>query len=260
MNVMQRFRAGDGAEITFFESGTGSPALVFVHGWQGDHTVWQPIIETLGDDFHTVAVDLRGSGASHNAGGPYDLERFAADLRGIIEARGPGPAVVIGHSMGGTIALRLAVDSPELTRGLVLVAPVPASGGGYSEKGAAYLRSTAGDTAMARKWLERTFYHPPASTVLDQLCAAAAATDRDVALESFASWAHADFAEATRAIKAPVLLLAPQHDIPDVYERKVAALLSNAQFTQVPACAHYAVLEKPQVIAAAIREFVGAGG
>ncbi len=157
--------------------------------------------------------------------------------------------------MGGTVALRLAVDAPDATRSLVLIAPVPASGGGYSAKGAAYLRATAGDPAAARSWLARTLANP-AGPALERLCAAAAQSERSVALQSFESWAYADFAEETRRIAAPALVIAPQHDAPEAVERKVAALLPDARCVVLPNCAHYAIVENPAGIAQLIREFV----
>lgn len=254
---MQHFRAADGAELAYEERGTGLPAMLFIHGWQADRSVWREVIEALGADVRTIAVDLRGGGESRNALGPFELERFAADVRDLMRSLGVGPVILVGHSMGGTVALRFALDAPELARGLVLVSPVPASGGGYSEKGEAYLRATAGDADVARKWLARTFAGTPDEAMLDRVCAAAGRADRDASLESFESWAHADFAEATRRITAPALVIAPQHDVPETYERKVAALLPNARYVVLPECGHYAILERPREIAELIREFRG---
>jgi 3-oxoadipate enol-lactonase len=251
-----RFRASDGAELAFVESGAGEPALLFVHGWQADNTVWREVIDALGPAVHTFAVDRRGNGESSASPGPYRLERYAEDLRDFVRARGLGPPVVVGHSMGATVALRFAVDTPQATRGLVLIAPVPASGGGYSEKGEAYLRATAGDRAAVRNWLARTFAAPPSDAVLERLCAAAAKTERGAALECFESWAHADFAGATKKIEAPALIIAPEHDAPEASQRKVAALLPNARCVVLPDAAHYAILEKPGEIARLIADFV----
>jgi 3-oxoadipate enol-lactonase len=135
-----------------------------------------------------------------------------------------------------------------------LIAPVPASGGGFSPKGEAYLRATAGDPAAVRGWLARTLAGPN-DAILDRLCAAAASTPRHNALESFESWANADFAEATRTIRAPVLVIAPAGDLPEAARDRVAALLPNARYVVVPECAHYAILEKPNEIAELIRSF-----
>ena len=252
---MHKFRAADGAELAYEESGAGLPAVIFVHGWQADRSVWREIVEALGDDVRSIAVDLRGGGESRAANRPFVLERFAADLRELVGSLQLGPVILAGHSMGGTVALRFALDAPELTRGLVLISPVPASGGGYSPKGETYLRATAGDADAARAWLARTFAGTPDEAMLDRVCAAAAHADREASLESFESWAHADFAEATCSITAPALVVAPQHDVPDVYERKVAALLPNARYTVLPECGHYAILERPREIAQLIRAF-----
>ncbi len=248
------FRANDGAELAFTERGSGEPVFILIHGWQADRTVWRDLAGALGADAHVLVPDARGSGQSQTAKGPFRLERFSADLRDLIGARGLGSVVLVGHSMGATVALRFGVDNPELVRALVLIAPVPASGGGYSPKGEAYLRSTAGDPAAQKSWLAHTFAQTPDETTLERLYAAAAKTQRDVALESFESWAHADFAEATRGINVPVLVIAPERDARDTRER-VADLLPNARYVLLPECAHYAILERPQAIAEMIRDF-----
>jgi pimeloyl-ACP methyl ester carboxylesterase len=253
---MLSFRAGDGAEIAYVQTGSGTPALVFAHGWQSDHSVWRDVIGALGPGMRSVAVDLRGAGASASAGGPHRLERYAADVRELSGALDIAPAVVIGHSMGATVALRLALDAPGAVRALVLVAPVPASGGDYSPKGEAFLRATPGDPAATRNWLARTLVPPADETMLERLCAAAARTPRDAALESFNSWAFADFAEATRSIDVPVLVVAPESDSPNVVQSMVAGLLPNARCVVLERAAHYAIVEQPLAIAELIREFV----
>src|ERR1700723_2725495 len=102
---MVRFRAGDGAEFAYLEQGSGDARLLFVHGWQADHTVWNDVISALRAGTRSVAVDLRGSGAGRDARGPYNLERFAADLGELVDALGIGPAVGVGRSMGATLPL-----------------------------------------------------------------------------------------------------------------------------------------------------------
>jgi pimeloyl-ACP methyl ester carboxylesterase len=253
---MQFFRASDGARIAFTEAGSGEVTLLFVHGWRADHTVWHDLIAALSPLMRTLAVDLRGSGGSHAAGGPYNLDRYAADLRELVDALALGRVVLVGHSMGATIALRFAVDDAAATRGLVLIAPVPAGGAGFSAKGAAYLRATVEDPAATKSWLSRTLAAQSDAATLDRLCRAAAATARDVALECFDSWAFADFAEQTTKISAPVLVIAPALDAPEVAERKVAALLPNARYIVLPDSAHYAVVERPEATAQLIRAFV----
>ncbi|HEY2473574.1 MAG TPA: alpha/beta hydrolase [Candidatus Cybelea sp.] len=248
--MVRRARSGRRA------SGTGcdEPELtvLFVHGWQADRSVWGGVIAALGPDVRCVDVDLRGTGELREVPGPYTIERFATDLREIVERLGDGPVIVVGHSMGAQIGMRLTIDAPELVRALVLIAPVPASGAGFSEKGAAYLRATVGNRDAARKWLARTFRNQPEAGEFERLCDAAARTAPDAALESFESWTNADFADETKAIRVPVVVIAPEHDDPEMYERKVAALLPNARFVVLRDAAHYAIMEKPEEIAEVI--------
>ncbi len=230
--------------------------VVFIHGWQGDRTVWDDVVAALGDDVLALTPDLPGSGDANAAFGPFTLERFAAHVREAIQELDAGPAFVVGHSMGATVALRLAVDAPAAVRGLVLITPVPASGAGFSPKGEAYLRATAGDAANAKRWLARTLCEPEDGANLERLCASAAKTPRAAALESFASWAHAGFAEETRAIAAPTLVIAAEHDSPETSTSNVAALIPNARCIVLPNAAHYAIVERPNEIASLIRGFV----
>jgi pimeloyl-ACP methyl ester carboxylesterase len=254
--MMQHFRAEDGAELAFAEAGSGDVTLLFVHGWRADHTVWRELTGALSPAMRTLTVDLRGSGGSRAAGGPYTLERYAADLRDLIEARTLGPVVMVGHSMGATIALRFAVTYPAATRGLVLIAPVPAGGAGFSPKGVAYLRAATEDPDATKSWLARTLVTQDDPALLERLCSAAATTTRDVALESFDPWAFADFAAETSSIVAPTLVIAPSLDGPEAAERRVAALLRDARYVVLPDSAHYAIVERPEAIAQLIRAFV----
>lgn len=124
----------DGGELTVGEwgRGVGGPLLLAVHGITSSHLAWSVVGERLGVDHRLVAVDLRGRGGSRDLPGPYGMARHAADLVAVIEAYGGGPAVVLGHSMGGFVAVELARSYPELVRRLVLVdggAPLPAPPG-----------------------------------------------------------------------------------------------------------------------------------
>jgi pimeloyl-ACP methyl ester carboxylesterase len=228
---------------------------VLVHGWQADRSVWNDVVAELESSTRTHAVDLRGSGAASASPGPYNLERYAADLRELIESLEFGPVIVVGHSMGATVALRLAVDAPEVVGGLVLIAPIPASGAGFSPKGEAYLRATAGDSVAARAWLARTLSDGCDPALLERLCAAAAKTPRNVALESFESWAHADFADKTKAIVVPTVVVAPENDQPEVSKLRVAGLIPGARHFVLPGASHYAIVEQPAAVARVIESF-----
>ncbi|MBV8197786.1 MAG: alpha/beta hydrolase [Candidatus Eremiobacteraeota bacterium] len=250
------FSARDGAELAFNDSAGGSPALLFVHGWQADRTIWDPIVAELHDRFRCVAPDLRGFGASSNAPGPYALEQYSQDLRALVESLRLERVVVVGHSMGGKVAVRFALDAPQLVERLVLIASVPLGPAGFSEKGVAYLRATAGNPQAVREWLTKTISAPPSADVLHRLCDIASGASATAVAESLDSWVLTDLSAEARRVTAPALVIGFEHDAPNRLQERVAALLPNARFDVVPDCAHYAVLEHPAPVAERIAAFI----
>jgi pimeloyl-ACP methyl ester carboxylesterase len=230
--------------------------VLFVHGWQGDRSVWDDVIAELGDRARAIAVDLPGSGASSRVAGPYDLERFAGELHRFVGTLGDASVVVVGHSMGAKVALRLAVDAPHAVRALILIAPVPAGPAGFSGAGQDYLRATAGDAAQLRAWLAKTVESPPDDATLDRLTAIASQSPPNAVLESLESWMRADLAEAARAIRVPTLVIAPEQDQPGKAKTRVADLIPGAHYAVLPGAAHYCIVEKPAGVAKMIREFI----
>lgn len=108
----------DGATLAAYEHGAGGPPFVFVHGLACDHTFWQPQFEDLSRDHRCVSLDLRGRGASSSEG-PYDTTRQADDVAAVILALRLGPSIIVGHSLGGLVALLLNDRHPELVLGIV---------------------------------------------------------------------------------------------------------------------------------------------
>ena len=255
---MRRFSARDGAGLAYSDSGGAGAALLFVHGWQGDRSIWDSIVVRLSDRFRCVAADLRGFGASSSAPGPYTLEQYSEDLCALVEFLELERVVVIGHSMGGKVAVRFAVDAPELVQALVLVAPVPLGPAGFSEKGVAYLRATAGNAPAAREWLIKTIMAPASADVLDRLCHVASSASPTAVVESLDSWVLTDLSHAAKGVTAPALVIGFEHDAPERVRDRAAALLPNARFEELPDCAHYAVLEQPSQVAEMIEAFIHA--
>jgi len=115
----------DGVRIAVTVSGAGPQHLVLVHGFRNAGAVWAPLMRRLPEHFTAVAPDLPGCGTSDR---PASWERctvgaYARDVVAIIEAHGLTRPVLIGHSLGGSIAIRVALDQADLLGGLVLIGP-----------------------------------------------------------------------------------------------------------------------------------------
>src|SRR5262245_47357715 len=113
-----------GIRIRVLEAGDErAPALVLVHGLFASHRSFEDIIEDLGERFHVIAPDLPGFGESEKpspARYAYGVEAHAESVADLIAAFGVGRASVLGHAMGGAVALTLAAEHPELVQRLVL--------------------------------------------------------------------------------------------------------------------------------------------
>lgn len=105
--------------------GGRGPAVLLLHGFSGRGADWGPFLPVLRRRATTVVVDLLGHGRSDAPSEPrrHALERQAADLAAILRRGRTTPATVVGYSFGARVALRLALDEPDVVRGLVLESP-----------------------------------------------------------------------------------------------------------------------------------------
>jgi pimeloyl-ACP methyl ester carboxylesterase len=114
----------DGGRLHVVERGTGRP-LVLLHGITLSALTWHYQLHDLADRYRVLAVDHRGHGTSSAGDGNWDLERLALDVRELLEHLALRDAVLVGHSMGGMVTLRFALDHAEAlsehVAGLVLM-------------------------------------------------------------------------------------------------------------------------------------------
>jgi pimeloyl-ACP methyl ester carboxylesterase len=105
----------------FEEAGAGGPPLLFVHGWACDHEFFAPQVQHFSPTHRTIAVDLRGHGASDKPEHPYTMAGFADDLVWLCGQIQVDQPVVIGHSMGAAVALLLAATYSGFASGIVMI-------------------------------------------------------------------------------------------------------------------------------------------
>jgi pimeloyl-ACP methyl ester carboxylesterase len=97
------------------------PVLVLIHGITSSSATWDPVIPALAEHAHVIAPDLLGHGDSDKPRGDYSLGAFASGLRDMLEHLGHERVTIVGHSLGGGVAMQLAYQHPEYCEQLVLV-------------------------------------------------------------------------------------------------------------------------------------------
>jgi len=112
-----------GVEIAYVDSGGVGPPLVFVHGLSSYLSFWEHQIAAFAGGYRVLALDLPGYGQSERVDAPCTPPWYAAVLADWMAAVGAPEAAVVGHSMGGQIALTLALEHPERVGALALSAP-----------------------------------------------------------------------------------------------------------------------------------------
>ncbi|HSO99001.1 MAG TPA: alpha/beta fold hydrolase [Solirubrobacteraceae bacterium] len=126
-----------GREVTYLHGGAG-PVLLLIHGMGGSYENWRDVVEPLARRHTIIAPDLPGHGTSAPGAGDYSLGTLASGLRDLLMALGHERATLVGHSLGGGIAMQAAYQFPEIAERLVLI-----SSGGLGPEVSLILRAAA---------------------------------------------------------------------------------------------------------------------
>jgi pimeloyl-ACP methyl ester carboxylesterase len=126
-----------GRSVSYTQAGSG-PVLLLIHGMAGDASHWEPVLDMLARDHTVIAPDLPGHGRSDPGGGDYSLGSLATGLRDLLLTLGHDRVTLVGHSLGGGIAMQFTYQFPEMVERLVLV-----SSGGLGTEVSAVLRAAS---------------------------------------------------------------------------------------------------------------------
>jgi len=270
--------AEDGGVIHVVERGAG-PAVVLLHGFLLGSGLWVHQLRDLCDHHRVIAVDFRGHGQSRPGSTGSSIEVLATDVRTVLETLGVDDAVVVGHSMGGMVALCLALDLPaagrrRLMAGLVLVsttagpfATFPGFTGAVRAVGpvtarAALLGERFGSRALPwrdlRWWLVRLGFGadaPPAQVgfveTLHRAAPGRTLTDLVPSLAAF------DLSGRLGQLDLPVLVVVGSHDklTAPRLARRMADALPEATLVELPRAGHFPMLERRHEFSRLVDEF-----
>ena len=112
--------SADGVKIAYTSAGSGSPAIVFIHGGFADQSFWSEQVP-LAETYRLVTLDLAGHGASGSERETWSMDAFGEDVRAVVEALELDAVVLVGNSLGGPVGLNVAQKLPDRVRGLIAV-------------------------------------------------------------------------------------------------------------------------------------------
>ncbi len=247
--------------IAYTRRGKGPPVLL-IHGVGGDASNWDPIAARLARRFDVIAMDLRGHGSSELIRGPVDVDDFTLDALQVLGEAGVGRCHVAGFSLGGAVALALALRSPESVGRLAVIGTVC---GRTPEQQARALDRIKylehhGTAALAESNRERWFssaFRASHPEVVDRRVAQVSGCDAESYLRAFTVFCTAEFIDRVGEIRAPLLVIAGEHDVaatPDM-ARAMGGLVQNAEFHVLPGLHHSVLIEAPATIGALLDGF-----
>jgi 3-oxoadipate enol-lactonase len=254
---MPTYRTPDRVTLNYREAGEGSPAVILLHGWGSRLEHWQPVVAPLAKHHRVLRLDFRGHGRSEAPADGYAMRQLADDTAALARSRRIRSAVVVGHSMGSTVALELARRHSRLVRGVVMV------------DGALDHYATARDVERTELWqalagqpyeqaiveLYSAFFRDPRDAALAQrVVADAAKTPEHAALASWRATLTANIPSIASQVRQPVLYVCGGHGIRP--QAAVREILPRAAFAQAALCGHFVQLEAPDQLVAMIRRFV----
>jgi len=226
---------------------TGAARVLALHGWGRDRRDFLPALGGWAET-GTVAVDLPGFGATPPPPSPWGSEAYAEALRPVLESL-QTPAVVVGHSFGGRVALRLARAAPDLVGALVLTgAPLAPSGAPRRRPPWRYrlLRQARNLGLVSEARLEQARRRHGSADYR-----AAEGVMRSVLVGVLAE----DYGDDLRALRCPVVLLwgAEDREVPVVVAEAIAeAVPGGAELTVLPGIGHLVPTEAPLALRAAV--------
>lgn len=272
----------DGGQLHVVERGSGPP-LVLLHGVTLSAVVWHYQFVDLADRFRVIALDHRGHGLSQAGEGGYGAARLAADLKGALEALDLTDAIVVGHSMGGMVAQRFAVDFPDVlkqrVRGLVLLSTTAHTGArvpGWERLvrvaspvarralrlGSNVPASLFSPTDLGFALTRIGFGKNPSPTHVDLNRLVVAAHSPLVLAELWAGLTEFDIRADLAEVDVPVLVIGGTHDnlTPLFHLKEIARSIPGAELKVLEGGGHMLMLERRHELEQLIAEFADSLG
>ena len=245
----------NGIRLAYERHGTGAP-LVLLHGFPLDHHLWDNMVPLLSDTFELIIPDLRGFGKSSTVDSFFTMEDFASDIAALLDQLEIQKAAIVGHSMGGYVALAFARLYPERITGLGLVSSQVLADAADRKEGRYKSAAEVADkgtgsvvAAMAPKFTSDARLQELARESMEQ---------QQPAAYIGALKAMAERVDSTPLLASPKFPLVVVHGdtdqlIPIERAREVKSAVPHSHLVEISGAGHVPMMESPQQTADALK-------
>ncbi len=242
----------EGKLVHYEAIGRGRP-VVFIHGWLGSWRYWMAAMDDLSERYRAYALDLWGFGDTNRRQDGYSLSAYVDMVEQFLDAMGIQQAVLVGHSLGGAVAIRAAVRMPERVDRLIAV-NAPLTGSAIAPPLATFSNHHNGD------WIARILGRRQASAY-PEVQIEAVKTDLSAVIRSVQTVRAEDLRSDLESITCPVLLVFGRND-PLIYppeEHWLSQLEENIHIVFMDESSHFPMLEDTPRFTRLLRQFLVLG-
>ncbi len=246
----------DGLQISYWSPKRllkGSETVLFIHGAGGSQFVWTFQKRFFEERFHPVIIELPGHGQA-GGNGEEQIGRYADHVYRFVEVMGLGRTFFVGHSMGGAIVQVMALNHPEIIRGIVL-----AGTGARLRVVRTILDSIRNDFEPTVRNIVRFAYSPNApAELIDQGIAGLMECRPDVLYGDFLACDRFDLLDEVKKINVPSLVICGNEDqmTPLKHSTYLHDQISGSRLEVIPAAGHMVMMESPEAFNETVGRFV----
>lgn len=240
-------------------------AIVFVHGFPYDHTMWKYQVEALKENYYCVSYDIRGLGQSYIGDGQYTMEAFVWDLYSVIDGMHITQPIVCGLSMGGYIALRALEKEQDRFSGFILCdsrSESDSDDGKLIRSNAIDKINVEGVQSFVNDFVPKCFHSktPERLSEMYEEMIKLTSSQNSIGVKGalIAMLSRRDTTQSLKEIKIPTLVLVGKKDAltPPIVMKEIAKEIKKSKFYIVPKAGHMTPLENPEFVNEKIEKFL----